>query len=652
MRQFRYILCAVLLSGLCACSFVNDDEYAPCPDSAVPVQLSLSLGGVQPSTRADVSQLKEIAPAADFRGITAVYMLPFNTGTAVKSVDLSIDRLSVLPAITADKDNIASADGGTYHSGLIKNNHAHLYAGTDAKVAVGTSSALVYASAVLIDEETPQASKHLNGSLVESGFDFTTGQVDASTISFSPDPIYSGGVPAAAQAIADAMNTIAEGAYYTQSYYYKRAGEWKSTSTTVRWDSSIGSATLRGWYEDFTNEGLLLTGAGEHVSNMITSLYKNLKKYVSVDETPFYHIVGGESYPAMRVENGTEDDILTYADIYNGLRDFLIARIESLETPVGGLDAKTLRRQPATGDFSSYVFDRANVQSYPTSLGLPTGAAVLRWNGSKFITVVETLEGIAAIDRFCYMPSLYYFANTTVSTSTDHDLYKSYTKDMESWDSILSLYRSPKVVSNRTTAVALDQPLQFASGLLQLTVRATLQNLPDNDGDAYTNCSATGTNFPVTGLIVGSQYRQAFDFTPDPLAPEAYYLYDNQVSGVYLTTTCSAQLRSMVLPTPAEEDVYFFLELRNDSGKSFYGADGIITPGTHFYLAGCLDKPGEAETQRQVFTKDHITTVNCAVNTLENAHVSIPELGDPQLMLGIKTTVDWIHSAASYIILD
>ena len=652
MRQFRYILCAVLLSGLCACSFVNDDEYAPCPDSAVPVQLSLSLGGVQPSTRADVSQLKEIAPAADFRGITAVYMLPFNTGTAVKSVDLSIDRLSVLPAITADKDNIASADGGTYHSGLIKNNHAHLYAGTDAKVAVGTSSALVYASAVRIEEETPQASKHLNGSLVESGFDFTAGQVDASTISFSPDPIYPGGVPAAAQAIADAMNTIAEGAYYTQSYYYKRAGEWKSTSTTVRWDSSIGSATLRGWYEDFTNEGLLLTGAGEHVSNMITSLYKNLKKYVSVDETPFYHIVGGESYPAMRVENGTEDDILTYADIYNGLRDFLIARIESLETPVGGLDAKTLRRQPATGDFSSYVFDRANVQSYPTSLGLPTGAAVLRWNGSKFITVVETLEGIAAIDRFCYMPSLYYFANTTVSTSTDHDLYKSYTKDMESWDSILSLYRSPKVVSNRTTAVALDQPLQFASGLLQLTVRATLQNLPDNDGDAYTNCSATGTNFPVTGLIVGSQYRQAFDFTPDPLAPEAYYLYDNQVSGVYLTTTCSAQLRSMVLPTPAEEDVYFFLELRNDSGKSFYGADGIITPGTHFYLAGCLDKPGEAETQRQVFTKDHITTVNCAVNTLENAHVSIPELGDPQLMLGIKTTVDWIHSAASYIILD
>ena len=649
MRQFWYILCAVLVS---ACSFVNDDEYAPCPDSAVPVQLSLSLGGVQPSTRADVSQLKEIAPAADFRGITSVYLLPFNTGTAVTSEDLSIDRLSVLPAISADKDNMASADGGTYHSGLIKNNHAHLYAGTDARVAVGTSSALVYAPAVRIDEETPQASKHLNGSLVESGLDFVAGQVSASSITFSPDPIYSGGVPDAAQAIADAMNCIAEGAYYPLTYYYKRAGEWKSTSITVRWDSSIGSATLRGWYEDFTNEGLLLTGAGEHVSNMITSLYKNLKKYVSVDATPYYHIVGGESYPAMRVENGTDDDILTYADIYNGLRDYLIGRIESLEIPEDELDAKVLRRQPATGDFSSYVFDRAAVQSYPTSLGLPTGAAVLRWNGSKFITVVETLEGIAAIDRFCYMPPLYYYANTTISTSTDYDLYKSYTKDMESWDSILSLYRSPKVVSNRTTAVALDEPLQFATGMLQLTVKATIQNLPDNDGDAYTNCSATGTNFPVTGLIVGSQYRQTFDFVPDPLAPEAYYLYDNRVSGVYLTTTESAQLRSIVLPTPAEEDVYFFLELRNDSGKSFYGAEGIIMPGTHFYLAGCLDKPGEAETLRQVFTKDHVTTVHCAVNTLENAHVSIPELGDPQLMLGVKTTVDWVHSAASYIILD
>ena len=132
-------------------------------------------------------------------------------------------------------------------------------------------------------------------------------------------------------------------------------------------------------------------------------------------------------------------------------------------------------------------------------------------------------------------------------------------------------------------------------------------------------------------------------------------MYDNQVSGVYLTTEESPQIRTLVFPTLVDKDIFFFLEFRNDSGSPFYGAEGIIMPGSHFYLAGKLEKPSAADQASgltSVIMQDHFTSVSCVVSTLENAHISVPELSNPQLALGVHTQTDWINSAASYIVLD
>ena len=343
----------------------------------------------------------------------------------------------------------------------------------------------------------------------------------------------------------------------------------------------------------------------------------------------------------MLTEAGT--DTFTYAVLYNGLCNEILRRFHDLEDR--GL---IIVHSDDTVTFNSER--NPDLYAYPVSMGLPAGSAVLRWNGLRFVVVSEGLDGIAAMDNYCYMPPLYYFANTQLSTSGDNDIYKTYTSEMTDWSQLLGQYRQGSVVRASTRAVALNEPLQFATGLLVATVRASSPYLPDGDDDPRTNCSVSGTHFPITGILLGGQYKQSFDFTPDTSGSE-YYLYDNMISGVYLTATQSAPFRTLVLPTPEDQDIYFFLELRNDSGATFTGAEGLIRPGHYFYLAGKLEKSDNPDFP-QVFMQDHYTSVNCQVSSLENAHVAVPEMGTAQLVVGVQTATNWTMAASSYVVLD
>ena len=120
---------------------------------------------------------------------------------------------------------------------------------------------------------------------------------------------------------------------------------------------------------------------------------------------------------------------------------------------------------------------------------------------------------------------------------------------------------------------------------------------------------------------------------------------------MYLTPSLSDEFRTLVFPVPAGLDVYFFLELRNDSNTAFTGAEGIILPGSKFYLAGKMDKSDNPDLP-SVFMQDYYTTLYCTVNSLENAHVSVPEMGEPQLTIGVQTSLNWIMSASAYVVLE
>ena len=603
-------------------------------DTPVPVALAFSLEG-RGSTKASVTTITELSNQGRFRGMENIRLIPFERRGAVEPSDISKDFARTLPAISSSMDDVAYT-GTVYHQGLVRNNHAHLY--PSAFLPEGTASVLVYGNGIRVsDDDTPRG-KHINGSLIESGLESTVAFREASSISFSPEPIYQGEIPYSATILTDLLTYIASSVTYTQKYYYQRNGVWNEGRISVTWGDDLAETVLREYYQWFTGSGELMTGAGRNVEYLLSMLYGRLRRFVSDDEEPYLHMAGGVYYPTVLTEGGT--DTFTYGALYNGLRDAILQRYNTL------IDNGYLRGN--TDNTINLLDDELII--YPTDMGLPAGAAVIRWNGLRFIVVLEGLDGVAAMDRYCYMPPLYYRANTTLSTCQDKDIYEQYTYQATSWDQILSHYRVGKVVGKNTRAVALDTPLQFATGMAVVTVRATASLLPDNDGDPRTNCSVTGTNFPITGILLGSQHRQDYNFSPDPTSPE-FILYDNQVSGVYLTTATSEEFRTLVFPTPVDEDVYFFLELRNDSGATFTGAEGLIFPGNYFYLAGKMVLPEES-TEPAVFMQDHYTTMRCVISSMENAHVAVPDLDDPQLVLGVQSSLNWIMAASSYVVLD
>ena len=639
MKCFRLIHVILAAFAVCALpSCAEREEYGVEGERRdVPVQLAFSLFGDDIATKADAASLTELANQGHFRGMENIRIIPYASTTDIAASTAAISVSRNLPDISGSIDNQAYSGTATYHTGLIKNNHAHLYPDASAALPEGTGAVLIYGKAPLIGAADPISQKHLNGSMTESGWS-TDGLIAASDLFFEPEPIYTDNTSTAAAQILTILNYIVKSASYTQAYFYKVGETWHTAFISVTWNEDIADETLRDYFRWITGDSQLMTGAGSNLEYMLTSLYRRLLDFSSLEEDVFKHTTGGVQYSAVLTQGG--EDTFTYKYLYEKLRDVIVGRFDDLVN---------------SGDLSIDATDAVSfangvLKNYPRSLGLPSGSAVLRWKDIEFVQASEGLDGIAPISRFCYMPSLYYFASTTISTSDDRTIYNKYKQDYTTWESILDEYRLGKVVNSSTHSVALDDPLQYSCSMLVATVQATATILGDNDGDNRTYCSAAGTNFPITGILISSQFRQKYNFTPDDSSDE-YNLYDRNITGVYLTTSESAQIRTLVFPTPADRDIYFYLELRNDSEESFTGAEGVIVPGQYFYLAGKLEKSTDPNLP-QVFMQDHLTTARCRVSSMENAHICVPEMGSPQLQLGVQTAVNWKIGASSYVILD
>ena len=354
--------------------------------------------------------------------------------------------------------------------------------------------------------------------------------------------------------------------------------------------------------------------------------------------------MNGIAYP---VHDKDGNDIL-YKDLYGRLKDVLLNRFRSSSY----LDINK-------SDSSVHLANEAD-RDYPEDMGLPSGCAVLRWTPTGFVVpLIEGVEGIAPMHRYCYPPGLYYYANTTIKTTKDANISQSYNKGYTTWSQVLGDYTLGTSITSNTTGVALVKQLNYAVGTLVATVKASRERLQDNDGLPETTVEATDENLPVTGLILGRQYAQRFDFTPIFTEDGEYFLYDNQMPGVFLTTSPSAPIRTLSLQTPDDKDVYFTLELRNDTNQTFFGADGRVLPGRKFYMVGKLELPEDVsdrvvngKTINSVFLKDHCTTVTCTINSLSGAYNAIPDLGKAQLVVGIQTKVNWTLSTPTTLLLE
>jgi hypothetical protein len=302
-----------------------------------------------------------------------------------------------------------------------------------------------------------------------------------------------------------------------------------------------------------------------------------------------------------------------------------------------------------------------NWNGFPASIGLPDGAAVIRWTGTAFEPQVNTttLADINGIGRYAYPAELYYYGNSRIRTSSIDKRKEKYT-DRE-WTAILDDYEyEDGVVSSSTTSVAIKEPLQYGVAHVKIILMKTdSDNLTDAAG---TPISVGSNNFPLTGILIGGQLPVGFDFTPTTAYPvyseaDMKFIYDNQLPTLYLNSSADAgqAINTLALQSYDKKKVPVALELQNNSGKDFKGLGGIIQNGTKFYLVGEIDpeqfkEDSRTEIRDRVFTQDYTTTLNIKVTSLEKAYNVVPNLLSPRLELGIELTPKWVATTPDEVL--
>ena len=370
----------------------------------------------------------------------------------------------------------------------------------------------------------------------------------------------------------------------------------------------------------------------------------------------FINVIGetsdGEILP------GSSANIYTYA--------------QALKTTLQGLNESTL----SDDDKAMRTAIIANIDTYdtawndfPASIGLPDGAAVVRWNGTNFVPQISntTVADINGIDRFAYPAELYYYGNSRIRTSIVNSRKTSYTD--RSWDLVLADYEFENgQVTTNTTAVAIKKPLQYAVARAQVRLLKTTEALEDAKGIGVT----VDTNkFPLTGIIIGGQMPVGYDFSPNtsyPVYSEAdmKYIYDSQVktNGLagneyfYLSSASNASqiTNTLVLQSYDHKKVPIVLEFQNNSDRDFQGFEGIVYRGTKFYLVGEIDPEEFSNDPRtdirdRVFTQDYITMLNLKVKGLDKAYNVVPNLLSPRLEMGIELVSQWVSTTPDEILL-
>lgn len=289
--------------------------------------------------------------------------------------------------------------------------------------------------------------------------------------------------------------------------------------------------------------------------------------------------------------------------------------------------------------------------TYPQNVGLPDGAAQLKFEGGAFSYIDSKNIGnlsYTSMDHFVYPASLYYTTNTAIKTSTSR-LADQYGTD---WKTCLALYNGGGTsVEANTQSVALVNQIQYAVGRFDVAAKFSASSINDNVGESI--AVTAGDSITLDGILIGGQKNADWQFAP-LASSEEYTIYDASVTSTKLGTADIASkimAQSLALSTTAGTNVYFALELTNNTGNAFTGVDGIVPDGAKFYLVGQLI-PQANEAGNQVFAKAYNTKANVTISSLAHAYNCIPDLKNPKLELGLSVNLEWTEGLVQDVTID
>lgn len=287
--------------------------------------------------------------------------------------------------------------------------------------------------------------------------------------------------------------------------------------------------------------------------------------------------------------------------------------------------------------------------TYPRSIGLPDGAAVIRWMGTKFEvrTTTTTLDNINGITRYTYPAELVFFTDSPIRTSSTEvpvTAYQNASPSMAWSDFLDTYYNTSTAVNTNTKAVAVVNPLQYGVANLQLTLTGMDTTLKDAKDKVVDN--ADMNHLPLTGVIIGGQHTVGYNMKPqgDQTDVDGRFIYEkNIVSGNSINT--------LVLQSYDNEKVPIILEFENNTEHAFTGKDGTVYPDTRFYLIALIDPAGKGTGAYadRVFTQDYTTTMSMSVTSLAKAYTSMPDLLAPRLEVGVQVVTKWIQATTTNV---
>lgn len=317
------------------------------------------------------------------------------------------------------------------------------------------------------------------------------------------------------------------------------------------------------------------------------------------------------------------------------------------------------------------TFAITTANTYPNNINLPDGAVELSYaKATKTFSYAgkSGLTGIQQLDaaNVCFPASIYYFQSSDLAATAAELDNTAWPKTTSDWTSntVAPWLKDgaagwTSTVQPTTRSIAMRKNINYGVANLATTVKCGAETLADNvDFEVSKPNEFTGTvtvpaaGFPVTGLLIGGQpTKVGFDFQPTSNAEYVQTVYDKNLTGIVAKNgAASTPNYTIVLPNDKgrgvaeQEKVNVAIELTNNSGVAFRGADGIIPAGGKFYLVGTLEPKADAltgVTNPAVFMSDYKTTMTLTIKSLKNAYNTIPDLRSTKLQLGLSVDLDW-----------
>lgn len=342
--------------------------------------------------------------------------------------------------------------------------------------------------------------------------------------------------------------------------------------------------------------------------------------------------------------------------------------ITDLKNVIGGKNGATenLLAKEIVKNCNTALNQTLNYVTFPNNKYLPDGVAKVQWNNNKFVFVEANDAGIGTTNagnnidytKITYPAELAYFVSSPVKTSQEEITSVANLPTYEQWTNGTiwnSGYKDE--VENRTRFVALKNPLQYGVACLKSTIKCNNDPLEDNAKDGNFGYDKNNTiniptgGFNVTGILVGGQPKGvAWNFEPYATSTNnfSYTIYDNNMNpGFAAKSAESSPNYTLVLDNKdasgsSQSNVFVTVELENNSGEAFYGAEGIIPANTKFYLVGELKLSGNTtEAVDHVFVKDHTTVANFTIKDLKKAYNHIPDMRTSKINVGLAVDLSW-----------